>query len=415
VNLAVFGPDVCSGYGDPYTPTHSDWWSELRGVYPFRIDIPGDYESTAHSLTEANNEGADTNEIVRVEIWDPDCYNTPRVSNSSPPNQVLITDTTTIPHTTQLISPACNSNDYQRQNPCTPETGDLQNPFWFIRIDENRWGNPANDTDCGSPGNYTPAYNATTQYTLYYYRQRGDGSLERHDLASYTKGGANDDSDTDLRWVCPGGSLPDDPSDTDYGSFEVDVDPESPTTDTPGIYVNPVDGSRALFLDIEAISGASENGFDLWAGPRYINLPDNINDLNIYLIEHEGARDEAGVVVYGIGHLPMNSNHDATSPVTVTLAFVPPEWEGRTMYVDQFDNDSGTTGITFFFDSIPMSDWSYGGTLAPGGQWGTNEFTIPSVPTYTFYGGYLQAAYDAGSHDTFGWKLGADATPWLVE
>lgn len=420
VNLAVFGPDICSRYGDPYTPSHSPWWDELQGVYPFRIDIPGDYESTAHSLTEAWNGGADTNEIVRVEIWDPDCYNTPQVSSSSPPNEVLITDTTTIPPTTRLISPACstsNPNDYIRQNPCTPETGDPQNPFWFIRIDENRQGNPNDDSTCSTPSSYTPGTNTTTRYTLYYYRKRGDGSLERRNLARYTKGGAESDSDTDLRWVCPGGSLPGDPAadagfvpDVGDGNFEVDL-----STEAPDIYVNPVDGSRALFLDVQAIAGASENGFDLWAGPRYINLPDNINDLNIYLIEHEGARDEADIVIYGIGHLPMNSNHDVSSPVTVTLAYVPQEWEGRTMYVDQFDNDSGTTGITFFFDSIPMSDWSYPGTLAGNGQWGTNDFTIPSVPTYTFYGGYLKAAYDAGPHDTFGWKLGAESTPWLVE
>jgi len=404
-NLSVYGPRICTAYGDAYTSltydnsgTPNPWYGELNGVYPFRLDIPDGYESQAQSLTADQNGGADTNDIVRVEIWDPDCYNDP-----FPGNQFVITNTIT--GTLVTISNACDGND--RREPCTPETGDSQNPYGFVRIDENRGGgSPPGNGDCAFPSSYEAGFNTTTEYTLYYYLQRPDGGLERRDLARYTKGGAESDSDTDMLWVSPGGSLSwDPPADADFtpdagdGNFEIDL-----STETPNIYVDPVDGSRSLFLDVRGVEGASENGFDLWAGPRYINVPSEVNARNVDIILHPPPyHSSAGATFFGLGHLPMNTNHSEV--VTLTLAYVPSEWAGRTLYVDQFDNDAAAQGITFIFDTIPQADWHHDGQLSGNNEWVTNVFTVPSEPDHTFYGGFLQAVYQAGTHDTFGWKM----------
>jgi len=402
-NLAVFGPRICTSYGDAYTPYNSPWYDELNGVYPFRLDIPSDYETRANDLTLRWNGGADTNDIVRVEIWDPDCYN-------SPNNSLTITNTVT----GLSMTASCTAN---RKNPCIlllkdPPYNDPQNPFGFVRIDENRGhGTPPGDGQCGEPASYTPGFNTVTEYTLYYYRQQADGSLERRDLARYTKGGAESDSDTDMRWVCPGGSLPGDPVpdgwvgspygfawDEGDGNFEIDL-----STEAPDIYVNPVDNRRNLFLDVRGAEGASENGFDLWAGPRYQTVPGEVNARNVDIVLHAGDyHSSAGAIFFGIGHLTMNTN--AREVMTLTLAYIPPEWAGRTLYVGSFDNDTGATGHTFIFDTIPYTDWHHDGMLSGNNTWYTNVFTVPSEPDYAFYGGFLQAIYQASAHDTFGWR-----------
>lgn len=342
-NLSIFGPHICTSFGDAYTPLNSQWYSELNGVYHFQLEIPSDYESRAQALTAKWNNGADTNDAIRVEIWDPDCYNRPN-------NSLTITNTVT----GLTITATCSSN---RKNPCIPNLraqGDFQNPFGFVRIDENRGhGSSWGDGTCAEPNSYTARYNTITEYTLYYYRKRGDGSVERRNLARYTKGGDDSDSDTDMRWVCPGGNLPGDPPadagfipDAGDGDFEIDLD-----TEAPNIYVSP-DGKRSLFLDVRGVRGSSENGFDLWAGPRYQTVPSEVNARNVDIIMHAGDyHSSAGATIFGMGHLPMNSNTGDT--VTITLAYVPPEWAGRTMRVSSFDNDAGSSQVRFIFSSIP--------------------------------------------------------------
>ena len=415
-NMAIFGPHLCTSFGDAYTPLNSPWYDELNGVYHFRLDIPVNYEGAAQDLTRRWNGGADTNDVLRVEIWDPDCYN--RDGNS-----LTITNTITgLPMTA-----TCSGN---RQNPCIAVLkespyNDVQNAFGFVRIDENRGhGAPPGDGQCADPSSYTPGYNTVTEYTLYYYGTRGDGSLERRDLARYTKGGADSDSDTDLRWVCPGGSLssdapavPDGWAGSSYGftpdagdgDFEIDL-----STGVPDIYVSP-DGQRSLFLDVRGVQGSSENGFDLWAGPRYQTVPSEVNARNVDIISNRGDyHSSAGATFFGIGHLPMNSNH--TEVVTLTLAYVPSAWAGRTMRVSQFDNDSGATGVTFLFDTMPYEDWHFDGQLSDNNLWVDNIFTVPSAESgVNFYGGYLQAVYYAGKADTYGWMLTAEALPTLAE
>jgi hypothetical protein len=163
------------------------------------------------------------------------------------------------------------------------------------------------------------------------------------------------------------------------------------------------------------VSGSSENGFDIWAGPRYINVPSEVNARNVDIVQHAGDyHSAAGATLFGMGHLPMNSNIQEV--VTLTLAYVPAEWAGRTLAVSNFDNDAGAAPpVTFLFDTMPYGDWHHDGDLSGPSVWATNVFTVPSTPDHTFYGGYLQVVYQAGGNDTFGWKITGEARPTLVQ
>ncbi len=72
-----FGPNSCTGYGDPFSPLNSPWEPGLYS-YRYRIYIPRDYEAQAGN-------------IVRVEIFDADSHNAPNTTVNAPtPNGGLI-------------------------------------------------------------------------------------------------------------------------------------------------------------------------------------------------------------------------------------------------------------------------------------------------------------------------------------
>ncbi len=485
-NELIFGPGICTGYGDPYTPTTSAWYNELDGVYTFRIRIPADFV-----LNHTN---------LRVEIFDPDSYNQPVQGTYSPVYNLNGTLSTTLT--------CSDTND--RKQPCLinipGETVD-GNPFWYVRLDENR-GNGAGGGDgtCGEPASYTTRYNTRTLYRLYYLKQGADGSLSEEDLSYYI--GKIDDPGqpagttytaaqavtelqaTDMKWVSPGAPLAERmPAYTNVDSiagYNAVAEPSTLTEDcnayraahptygdalgcsgngdfiitlkgggneTPNIYVDPSTGNRDIYLQVRGLSGATENGFQLWAGPArsedggdlLYTAPSDVNARQTYLLrERAGGNNyhlSDGVGVFGIGHLPMNSNVNYRTDIP--LAYLGPQFSGQQLTVQLFDADSGASPpLSFFFDTIPQSDWTAcyddntGGSHCPnvGGQtidylgplnipndnaWASYTFTIPSESDPTrpipFYGGRLFVSYVGGTHDTFGWKITLDARPTLVK
>ena len=102
------------------------------------------------------------------------------------------------------------------------------------------------------------------------------------------------------------------------------------------------------------MSGASENGFEVWAGPpNYVDdgIPSNVNLRNIRILDDPGSHSSLGVTVFGLGNLPLNSNENNT--VDIPLIYVPAEYAGQTITVSLFDPDSGADPpIVFYFDSI---------------------------------------------------------------
>ncbi|MFQ5435774.1 MAG: pilus assembly protein TadG-related protein, partial [Anaerolineae bacterium] len=351
-NQSVFGPDICINYGDPYSPSTSPWHPGFYS-YQYRILIPSGYPS----------------DVLRVELFDPDSMN----GSSNSANVTF--SSTAIQYGGFSLTPqnmSCSSNN--RRNPCLIKTGELSivnptgnppitidnvNPFWFMRIDENRGTNtPGN---CGQPSSYDTAYNTATVYQLYYYVQNPDGTISRVDLAKYTGqtgDGVRDNGNhqTDMQWVSPGGSMIYDQLanvPVDAGSltdFELSI-----ANDLVGILSDPGTGNRYVYLDVTAVSGGTENGFEIWAGPDYTgSVSANVNTRNIQVINNPASHNSKGVTIYGMGNLPMNSNFN--NAVDIPLIWVGPEMAGQDVFVSLYDSDSfADAPIVFYFDSIAFS------------------------------------------------------------
>lgn len=360
-NQAIFGSNCVTSNGDPFSPTNSTFrpanhyvnpnYSNTYFSYRYRIYIPSDYPS----------------DWVRVELFDPDSY------NHSP--GLVDTDTSTyvISHTLAYGTPStmtasCSGNDRYRYEPCvlsTNESLDL-NPFWFVRIDEIR---TRSGNSCGAPGSnvYNNGQPTQTAFNLYYYRVNPTtGQIEPQQVGSYI-GRTDNLHDTDLRWVSPGGVLSYDqtvnvPAAT--GSFEVNL------TNLTNIMVDQSTGARYLYLDVTAFAGASENGFEVWAGPKDYTgpkgspecvstvpgqpagSPSKGNQRNLFVANcGRNSHNSRGITVYGMGNLPMNSN--AGFAVDIPLIYVGPEYAGSQILISMFDPDSGARPpVVFYFDTL---------------------------------------------------------------
>lgn len=470
-NQGLFGPGACTHMGDPYSPIFSAW-APGPYTYQYRIYIPPNY---AH-------------DVVRVELFDPDSMN-----QSANTLTVSRSNTAINEGMGAVASKTCgpNGGDAARQQPCLLRTDELNlvnnapnldldqvNPYWFVRIDENRISLNAGQTQCGTPNPYSTAANTQTSYALSYFAQDASGTISKVPLVSYwgqTGDGVRDSGDhlTDMRWVSPGADVPfstvDDPGVAvpaipgTIDKFEIDL-----TTDVPGIVVDQSTGARYIYLDVQALSGSSENGFEIWAGPpTYVNaVPSEVNNRNLYILNNPGSHSSQGVTVYGLGNLPMNSNFN--NPVDIPLIYVGTEMIGQTILVDMFDSDSGAAPpIIFYFDSLAFTpdgsnplgydpaqtDWAMafgvsgqpdadgipaGARCVPGScptQWVGKD--NPNAPAYQitvpgnldncdydnptmedctpFFGGRLVVRYDGGFSDTYGWEINIQGLPYLVK
>jgi len=360
---AVYGPHLCTAFGDPFSTLNSPWEPGIY-TYNYRIMIPPEY-------LDENNE-------IRVEILDPDSWAAPGGSADVDHSKTAVD--LGMPQV-EYNMPA-NSNS--RSNNSLVDTGESAlvgqmlngrvvterdiNPWWFVRMDVHYGSGAApGNGHCGTIYPYNTAYNSQTLYQLYYYRQGTDGIIERVDLAAYTgqtgREAPEDDHDTNLRWVSP--ALPGVDQKSYDQTVDVPVDPGSPkgftlnitddpnTTDVPNIMVEESTGVRYLYMGLTAISGSSQNGYELWAGPPdyRLTVPSNINNRNWHLIEFPGSHTSKGATVYAMGRLPMKSA--ALAPVNVPLLYVGPEYAGQTVYVSQYDSDTHASPPTvFYFDSI---------------------------------------------------------------
>ncbi len=493
-NQSVFGPNICTSYGDSFSPLNSVW-APGEYTWKYRIYIPPDYN----------------HDIVRVELFDPDSINTAENSHTVFFSATAIQysldndppDNRRFPAEGKVLNcqeHSVGGNPHQRWQPCVLRTGELDileeddsisldqiNPYWFVRIDENRGAGAGHGNGtCGTPSVYTPRYNTQTVFELFYYRQESDGTITRIPLASYTgqvddgiRGGG--DHMTDMRWVSPrpGPQPYDDYVDengnpivvpADFGSFDISL------SSIPDILEDPATGARYIYLDITSLSGASENGYSIWAGPPNDNRASDVNTRNLNLVESPAAASahfSQGVTVFAMGNLPMNSIY--SQPVDIPLVYIGPEMAGQRVFVSLFDPDAGTQPpIAFFFDSIAFqpttgntvgvnwnqTDWGflYGDATDPnpdgrcfhvsvsGNNRCTNQWIDPSygltipgdvsrcdyghLATLTpgtaeyrqylmdnctpFYGGRLHARYASNFADTYGWEIRLEGIPYLV-
>ncbi|MFZ1397274.1 MAG: hypothetical protein WAS33_10275 [Candidatus Promineifilaceae bacterium] len=455
-NQAILGPDSCTHLGDPYSPLTSVYEPGPH-TYTYRIRIPANY---AH-------------DIIRVELFDPDSMNTNLNSMTIMRSNNAINN-----GLGSVASKTCGINGgYSSQvQPCLLNTDELDlvngapnldfdqiNPYWFVRIDENRRPPLTPGDSCGNPASYTLEYNTQTRYSLSYFAQNPDTTLSKIPLVTYfgqVGDGVRDTGNhlTDLRWVSPGTAVPfstvDDPGATvpaiaqTIDSFEVNL-----TTDVPNIMVDPNTGARYLYLDVQAMSGSSENGYEVWAGPpTYVNtIPSEVNARNLHLLNNPGSHDAAGVEITAVSTLVQNANH--SSPIDIPLTYIGPEMAGKTITVSLFDMDSGSQPpIVFYFDTVAftpnssnplgydpnLTDWAMAFAVAgqddPDGiaegvrctsfcndQWIEPAYQItipgdlsscdwqnPTPETCTpFHGGRLMVWYDGGFADTYAWQISA--------
>ncbi len=434
----IYGPNICTGFGDPFSPWNSPWHP---GSYTFhyRIILPDDYPD----------------DVLRVELFDPDSIN--RASNTA---EVFHTVTAVNAGFPLFETQSCTED--QRFG-CLLDTGELAlttgdppldfasiNPFWLVRVDENRGaGTPPGNGTCGIPANYNTAFNTSTLFELFYYDQNSDGTISKIPLSIYTGqvgDGVRDNGNhqTDLHWVSPGGTrLYDQPVD-------VPVDPGSPrdfelsiANDLPGIIIDPYTNQRTIYLDITSLQGAAGNGFDLWAGPLYPDISSDANVRNVQLIDDPQAHDAHGVFIEPLGIRPTHSAYQY--PYEMPLLYIDARLAGESVFISLFDTDAGTQPpITFYFDTIPEEDWSVAfgagdpdpdgisGRCLPGScnnQWVNPSYGI-KIPTLTdqcdpanpdppictpFNGGYLMVRYNGGPGDTHVWQIPFIFPPITIE
>jgi hypothetical protein len=359
---------------------------------------------------------------MRLEILDPETYN----NNTS---NVFITDTLGVTTTNGFwwSVPGSRSNPAMNKwiDPTMPPTAD-DDPYryWIQRMDENR-------RYLNTPS-YNDTYNNETEFRLYYI---GDGA--RVNIATFTsrKDNANN---TDLMWVCPGGSASQDPQYgapnvalVGYGDFFLTPNPsfEIDMTKLDGIEAGD-DGSRSLFLEVETTSGWSENGFDLWAGPVTTDNVDywggqraQVNARNLWIDRRRAGgegnpHDSGGVVTFGRGILPLNVNTGVE--YTIDLAWIPEVAQGINLCVYKWDTDIGSEKVCYSFEGFPV--WGEeGSTCDPGeieGQLSGGNSWTPENDNYNFpegcdtvpipegfVGGYLSARYEMGANDSSTWLM----------
>lgn len=466
-NQGIFGPDICTAWGDPFSPRGATNTPKPRNAdgtysYTYRILVPKSYR--------------EDNRYLQVELFDPETYNQDITTQPVTLTRSSLAQSFGLPAESTEFCPSGSPRN--RWNPCLIRTGEITltsvttanisldqiNPYWIVRLDENRG---TGDTSCTSRSSYLEQYNTETRFELYYFLENSDGTISRIDLSTYN--GKKDNSDnTDLRWVVPGVTpgvnVP--PGSKTFLLDLQEVDGR-PAGDVPGILVDAGNEDVYIYLDVTSFSGGSENGFEVWAGPPSTdpNLPENVNERNLYILDHPGTHNSQGAVVFALGNLPMNSNFGLTNDevqqgrvgeqaekiveVDIPLIYVGAEYAGAEVEIRLYDADSGATPpITFYFDSVAEEDWSitYGDTdqgrcfevddivdarnpAACGSKWidPAYKFTVPGVldncdwnnPTpetcTPFYGGRLVARYRGGFSDTFGWEISVEGLPYLTK
>ncbi len=227
-----------------------------------------------------------------------------------------------------------------------------------IRVDELRkaW----NSQDAGQGG---PADAAVTRYTLYWDPTGSGNPSGFQKIGEKTYG---DDATTDLKW---------DPS------FTFD------RTSYP---------SGNFVLNATTISGSSENGFKLRAGPPRAAPPagqDNFDPNN-------------GTSITADGHVPINFAGNGTAPFV--LGEVPQGVAGKTLTIRKFDTDIGSQTVNYSYVA-PDGTVSqvFPGVLSGNGAFATDTITLP----LDYPGGVWRADYEAGANDTSVWEMSYDGVP----
>jgi hypothetical protein len=339
VNPSVFGPNGKYSYGDAYSPSKLDDastdnpdHSKLPYGYLFRIYVPPDY----------------TNSQLKVEIFDPDCYNADLATNEPhyldpPTNHVTNPDWT------------ADTTGHNRANAYI-----ILNKYgagWhkYFRVDEIRSPAPtgAETWDTG--------YITTTQYTLWHFRtdQVNLNPFADPSTLSDQTGGAyiaratyGNDSTTDLKWISPSG----------FTLTLANYDQESADNG----------GGWSFYLYVQSTGGSSENGFDIRTGPPGQSEESDVNDQ----MNHTWNSD--GSMVFTRRAYPFNNNSD--QGYVMFLTQVPESAAGSTLLIRHFDNDADRVLIPYYLVDSGGNDVNIAnGKLSGSGTWFSSDKTSPDA------------------------------------
>lgn len=406
----VNGPDSCTAQGDPISAR----WStagmvnplrDLQGArYTYRIQIPDVF------VDDLIEDGED----LDIQLFDPDSL------NSRPGETVeIVLSGESAPLEPDPTCPSLGAGDtcmfYIKEH--SP-----RNPAWLHRLDET-W---LPSSGCPTQNNVNPNGNTITEYTLYYF----NSDDQREDLARFTTG-AETDLQTDMAWVTPGIDV----TANVVGSFRIaSTDFGDPI---------PLDGNDyySLYLDVEALTGTSKNGWDVWAGSSDLaeSLPSDGNERNqeILSLLNLGSIEPSGIEVFAQGYLPVMP-YSFVVPLDdpllepLPLAAVSREQGGGTLYATVFGfnwQQPSEAPFQFNFSRLAPNDRpdslkSLDSYLLPcattnecNDNWVEPDIVIPipsgdpgdhgigigtpcpaSVCT-PFYGGYLTVAYTLASDE----------------
>lgn len=390
----IMGPDSCTAQGDPISSKYGADASlpntdqaHFNESIRYRIRVP----IATYTMTSR----------LTVQLFDPDSGN----ANTDPGAAVTYSNYYHNRFGQPGVTKSCATDSitgggygeqcvFRIEDTSTLERR-IQNPLWFVRVDEN-YG-----SDC-APIADNPSGNTTTVYRLYYLQPDG----EEVTISSYT---GNNPLETDLKWITPPG-------------FEVVLDP-----------IPVVDGARFVYLEVETTGGSAKNVWDLWAGPPAIAamLPANVNQRNLLLANYPLSYETGGVQVYALGRMPLQ--HFTREEVTVPLVPIPSSLGGGTVYASVFDYEGSrpfnftidTVSTNTFYENVYVVDGeadalaiprevSCGGTTDCNAQWTMPQVRL-GIPQNYFFGGTLFATSGDANADEHTWMLTATAgSPFLT-
>lgn len=147
-------------------------------------------------------------------------------------------------------------------------------------------------------------------------------------------------------------------------------------------------------LNVKAVDGSSENGFNLRAGPAYTETLTDDQWISKY---------GKSVAMSGKGSLPLNFNNNGV--VEIDFGAVPALPKGGQLKIRKFDVDVLAPGTTYNRVDYTDGNLSFTGSTVVGsaanGVWQEDKFTLP----VNYSGGTWKATYNAGTNDTSAWEM----------
>lgn len=295
--------------------------------------------------------------------YDPSGYD---FNLSIPENYASVNGTSQI--AVQIFDPDC----YNVNN--------AQNAQEGVSVDEMRGYN-------GENVNSSSKYLTTTKYTLYDTK----GTVSKDDDVLVATASYGGDSKSDMAWVTP-------------TSFNFDISK-----------VTLKDGVRDMRINVTSISGSSENGFNLRAGPP-LKSGNNLVDVRERIVTVNGVKktqykkmingveqgnwldtnpfnSKNGTNITATGRIPMNFNADGVA--TITLGYVPAG--SKQVVINKFDTDVGSNMSVTYNDGISTRI----GRLSGNDEDMQDVYDLGN----NYAGGLWTATYRAGLGDTSVWDM----------